>query len=232
MLTDGGQKKGRKCSVCYIWRKTLITANGCLRKLLYNEHFYYLVVPVWLARVIWTLCRSSPHPSHLGFIIRSLILRGGVTSSFCVWPFGITHVWLCDTFLAATNAFVDTEVDGRTVEWILGAWERQRGGESNLYCFMFANHKSFAFYNSVWKNLSMQALSQIIYCVCVCVCVCVGVFVCESLMRILFDVVSLFIVSQIMDFSFSLEVYSVMNNDLHQTCPLVKCVSLVFSYWK
>lgn len=39
-----------------------------------------------------------------------------VTLGECVWQFGVTHVY--DTFLAATDAFVDIKVDGHTVEWL------------------------------------------------------------------------------------------------------------------
>ena len=67
---------------------------------------------------------------------------------------------------------------------------------------VFADRKSFAFHN---EDLSMHALWEMIRCVGVC----------ESLMRLVFDVVGPLMLPQIKPFFLCLEVYSVMISQKH-----------------
>lgn len=104
-----------------------------------------------------------------------------------VWCNSRSTLW----HILGCNRHGDIEVDGHTVEWLLCVWVWVSERDSNLYrsCLPTTNRlHSIMVFARIYLCKPSRKLSV--------------VSVCESLMRILFDVVSLLMVSPIMLFFF------------------------------
>lgn len=189
-------------------------------------------------RVVWTLCWLSPHPSHLCvffiylffYSLSHSVWRGHLL--WCVkgenvWDHLVTHTQSCWHILGSDRCICGYWVwwsYGWVVKMCVCVCVNDRMQQFVRCCLPTINCLPST---TVFARIYLHELyRKWLFCVCVCRCVC------DSLMHILLSVVSLLMDSQIILFSSALGVYSVMNNNLHKTSPLVKHAPFVFRHQK